>query len=127
MARRSLAPAASMRIRSSGQHPFRERIRRYRITGVQSADVHVYRETGQVKILHRAIASHCGTVRHYPFDLIGAEGQVESGLAQGIGYALTEGLQFDEGLPANLNLFDYRIPSMRDMPPLQYALADIST
>jgi CO/xanthine dehydrogenase Mo-binding subunit len=88
--------------------------------GVQAAHVHVDRETGQVKVLKFVIASDCGTVI-YP---IGAEGQVEGGLAQGIGYALTEGLQFDEGRPVNPNFSDYRIPSMRDMPPLEHAFAD---
>ena len=82
--------------------------------GVQAAEVHVDPETGQVKILNFVIASDCGTVI-YP---LGAEGQVEGGLAQGIGYALTEGLQIDEGRPVNPNFSDYRIPSMRDMPPL---------
>jgi CO/xanthine dehydrogenase Mo-binding subunit len=88
--------------------------------GVQAAHVHVDRQTGQVKVLKFVIASDCGTVI-YP---IGAEGQVEGGLAQGIGYALTEGLQFDEGRPVNPNFSDYRIPSMRDMPPLEHAFAD---
>jgi CO/xanthine dehydrogenase Mo-binding subunit len=88
--------------------------------GVQAAQVHVDPETGQVKVLQFVIASDCGTVI-YP---LGAEGQVEGGLAQGIGYALTEGLQFDEGRPVNPNFSDYRIPSMRDMPPLQHAFAD---
>jgi len=88
--------------------------------GVQAAEVHVDPCTGQVKILNFVIASDCGTVI-YP---LGAEGQVEGGLAQGIGYALTEGLQIDEGRPINPNFSDYRIPSMRDMPPLQHAFAD---
>ncbi|MBI2231713.1 MAG: xanthine dehydrogenase family protein molybdopterin-binding subunit [Deltaproteobacteria bacterium] len=88
--------------------------------GVQAAEVHVDPETGRVKVLNFVIASDCGTVI-YP---MGAEGQVEGGLAQGIGYALTEGLQFDEGRPVNPNFSDYRIPSMRDMPPLKYAFAD---
>ena len=88
--------------------------------GVQAAQVHVDPLTGQVKVLQMVVASDCGTVI-YP---IGAEGQVEGGLAQGIGYALTEGLQFDEGRPLNPNFSDYRIPSMRDMPPLQHAFAD---
>jgi CO/xanthine dehydrogenase Mo-binding subunit len=88
--------------------------------GVQAAEVHVDPDTGQVKILNFVIASDCGTVI-YP---LGAEGQVEGGLAQGIGYALTEGLQIDEGRPINPNFSDYRIPSMRDMPPLQHAFAD---
>ncbi|MGH7794457.1 MAG: xanthine dehydrogenase family protein molybdopterin-binding subunit [Candidatus Binatia bacterium] len=88
--------------------------------GAQAAQVHVDPETGQVKILQFVVASDCGTVI-YP---LGAEGQVEGGLAQGIGYALTEGLQIDEGKPINPNFSDYRIPSMRDMPPLQHAFAD---
>jgi len=88
--------------------------------GVQAAQVHVDPETGQVKILQFVIASDCGTVI-YP---LGAEGQVEGGLSQGIGYALTEGLQIEEGKPLNPNFSDYRIPSMRDMPPLQHAFAD---
>jgi len=88
--------------------------------GAQAAQVHVDPETGQVTILQMVVASDCGTVI-YP---IGAEGQVEGGLAQGIGYALTEGLQIDEGRPVNPNFSDYRIPSVRDMPPLQHAFAD---
>src|SRR5919198_3721487 len=59
--------------------------------GVQAAEVEVDPETGQVKVLEYVVASDCGTVI-YP---IGAEGQVEGGLSQGLGYALTEGLQFD--------------------------------
>jgi 4-hydroxybenzoyl-CoA reductase alpha subunit len=88
--------------------------------GAQAAYVAVDPETGQVKVLQYVIASDCGTVI-YP---IGAEGQVEGGFAQGIGYALTEGLQFDEGRPVNPNFSDYRIPSMRDMPPLTHGFAD---
>jgi CO/xanthine dehydrogenase Mo-binding subunit len=88
--------------------------------GVQAAQVRVDPETGQVEILKFVIASDCGTVI-YP---LGAEGQVEGGLSQGIGYALTEGLQIDEGKPVNPNFSDYRIPSMRDMPPLQHAFAE---
>lgn len=88
--------------------------------GAQAAQVYVDPDTGQVKILKFVVTSDCGTVI-YP---IGAEGQVEGGLAQGIGYALTEGLQIDEGKPVNPNFSDYRIPSMRDMPPLQHAFAD---
>ncbi len=88
--------------------------------GSQAAQVHVDQETGKVTILQFVVASDCGTVI-YP---LGAEGQVEGGLAQGIGYALTEGLQIEEGKPINPNFSDYRIPSMRDMPPLQHAFAE---
>ncbi len=88
--------------------------------GAQAAQVTSIRKPDKSKILQFVVASDCGTVI-YP---LGAEGQVEGGLAQGIGYALTEGLQIDEGRPINPNFSDYRIPSMRDMPPLQHAFAD---
>ena len=88
--------------------------------GCQAVEVEVDRETGQVKILQYAAASDCGTV----INPVGAEGQVEGAVAQGIGYALIEGLRFDEGRPVNPNFSDYRIPSMRDMPPLKHAFAD---
>ena len=88
--------------------------------GVQAAEVEVDPETGQVKVHQCVIVSDCGTVI-YP---IGAEGQVEGGFAQGLGYALIEGLRFDEGKPINPNFSEYRIPSMRDMPPLKHAFAN---
>lgn len=87
--------------------------------GCQAAHVEVDRDTGQVKVLKYVAASDCGTV----INPIGAEGQVEGSVAQGLGYALIEGLTVEEGRPINPNFSDYRIPSMRDMPPLVHAFA----
>ncbi len=87
--------------------------------GCHAAEVEVDPETGQVKVLKYIAASDCGTVI-YP---IGAEGQVEGSVAQGIGYAMLEGFKMEEGRPLNPNFSDYRIPSMRDMPPLDHAFA----
>jgi CO/xanthine dehydrogenase Mo-binding subunit len=87
--------------------------------GCQAAQVEVDPETGQVWVLSYAAASDCGTV----INPIGAEGQVEGSLAQGLGYALIEGLRMEEGRPVNPNFSDYRIPSIRDMPPLQHTFA----
>jgi CO/xanthine dehydrogenase Mo-binding subunit len=88
--------------------------------GCQAAEVAVDPDTGQVKVLRYAASSDCGTV----INPIAAEGQVEGAVAQGIGYALIEGLTVEEGRLSNPNFSDYRIPSMRDMPPLSYAFAD---
>jgi 4-hydroxybenzoyl-CoA reductase alpha subunit len=88
--------------------------------GCQAAQVQVDRETGQVTVLKYVAASDCGTV----INPIGAEGQVEGSVAQGLGYALIEGLKMDEGRPVNPNFSDYRIPSMRDMPKLEHAFAE---
>lgn len=88
--------------------------------GCQAAEVEVDPETGQVKVLNYVAASDCGTV----INPVGAEGQVEGSVAQGLGYGLIEGLKMEDGRPVNPNFGDYRIPSMRDMPPLKHAFAD---
>ena len=88
--------------------------------GCQAAEVEVDPDTGHVKVIQYAVASDCGTVI-YP---IGAEGQVEGSIAQGLGYALIEGLRMEEGRPVNPNFSDYRLASMRDMPDLVHEFAD---
>ncbi len=75
--------------------------------------VEVDPQTGQYRILDYVAASDAGTVI-YP---LGAEGQNEGGVAQGVGYALTEELHMDGGRPLNPNFSDYRIPCIADMPP----------
>ncbi len=46
-----------------------------------------------------------------------AKGQVQGGMAMGLGYALLEDLTVDEkGHVQNPNLLDYKIPTMADMP-----------
>jgi CO/xanthine dehydrogenase Mo-binding subunit len=48
---------------------------------------------------------------------VGARGQVEGGVVQGIGYALTEQLITDrDGRIRNGDLVDYRIPTIADVP-----------
>ncbi len=88
--------------------------------GCQAAEVEVDPETGQVKVLAYVVASDCGTV----INPIGAAGQVEGSIAQGLGYALVEGMLVEEGRPVNPNFGDYRIASMRDMPDLRHQFAD---
>jgi CO/xanthine dehydrogenase Mo-binding subunit len=70
-------------------------------------------ETGQVRILDYAMATDSGTIVHP--DL--ARGQIEGGLIQGIGYALTEGMLIEDGQLQNPNFSDYKIPCIKDIPP----------
>ena len=80
-----------------------------------AVEVEVDPETGKFTIVDYAAASDAGTVV-FP---IGAEGQNEGGVAQGLGYALTENMMFEDGRPLGPNLSDYRIPCIADMPPFQ--------
>ncbi|MBX5492691.1 MAG: xanthine dehydrogenase family protein molybdopterin-binding subunit [Chloroflexi bacterium] len=88
--------------------------------GCHIAEVAVDPDTGQVRLLSYTTVSDCGTV----LNPIGAEGQVEGAIAQGIGYTLSEGFVIDEGKILNPNFSDYRLPTCADMPPLQRAFAD---
>ncbi len=77
------------------------------------AQVAVDTQTGQVRLLKYVSAVDCGTALNPAL----AEGQTEGALANGIGFALTEELLFDErGRCTNPNFLHYKIPSTRDMP-----------
>lgn len=54
-----------------------------------------------------------------------AEGQVEGGVAQGIGYALYEKLTYENGRLKNDTLSDYMVPLAADLPKLHIAFLNI--
>jgi CO/xanthine dehydrogenase Mo-binding subunit len=81
----------------------------------QAVEVEVDPETGVVKVLEIVSAHDSGKI----INPIMAEGQIEGGLAQGIGYALTEGLVYDEkGNALNASFTDYKIFRAQDMPKI---------
>ena len=60
-------------------------------------------------------AVDCGTVLNPTL----AEGQVEGGVAQGYGLAMTETFAWSDGRPQNPNFGDYKLPTVGDMPRLK--------
>jgi xanthine dehydrogenase molybdenum-binding subunit len=80
----------------------------------QFVEVEVDTETGEVKVLRVVFAHDIGKV----INPAGAEGQVEGGVQQGIGYALMENLLFDPTTGACLagDFLDYKIPTAMEMP-----------
>jgi CO/xanthine dehydrogenase Mo-binding subunit/aerobic-type carbon monoxide dehydrogenase small subunit (CoxS/CutS family) len=73
----------------------------------------VHRITGEIKILQSVQAVDAGVVIH-PLQL---RGQVEGGIAQGLGWALFEKMVFDaEGRVLNPAFRHYRIPAFADVP-----------
>ncbi|MFC1965221.1 xanthine dehydrogenase family protein molybdopterin-binding subunit, partial [Chloroflexota bacterium] len=85
--------------------------------GAEAAEVEVDPETGQVKV-NRYVAAH-DIGKALNVDIV--EGQIQGGIAQGIGYALSEGLFYDSktGQPLNTLLRDYRVPLADDLPDIQ--------
>jgi len=87
----------------------------------QRAVVEVDNELGIARVLQVAAAVDAGKV----LNPAGFEGQVEGGTAQGLGFALMEELQAENGLVRNPSFTDYLIPTFLDMPPvLTYAVEE---
>jgi CO/xanthine dehydrogenase Mo-binding subunit len=84
---------------------------------VQAAEVRVDAETGAVELLRMASAQDVGTI----INPIGHQGQIEGALVQGIGFGLMEELASDEGHINASHLGDYKMPTIRDVPPLTTA------
>jgi len=82
------------------------------------ADVEVDKETGQVKIRQIHFALDVTRV----INPIIHQGQIEGGVMQGVGFTLMENLVVDDGQVMTLNLGDYKIPNIRDIPELTTSL-----
>ncbi|WP_070016127.1 xanthine dehydrogenase family protein molybdopterin-binding subunit [Streptomyces nanshensis] len=78
----------------------------------EAAEVEVDPETGAVTVTELSAVVDCGTVLNPPL----AEGQVEGGIAQGLGMALTERFAWRNGAPTRPNYSDYKLPTAGLMP-----------
>jgi carbon-monoxide dehydrogenase large subunit len=73
-------------------------------------------DTGRVRIDRVIAVDDCGRV----LNPLLVEGQVHGGVAQGVGQALFEAVQYDEdGQPLTASLMDYAVPSAAQVPPVE--------
>jgi CO/xanthine dehydrogenase Mo-binding subunit len=86
----------------------------------QVAEVEVDRETGQVRLRRFVTAHDVGTI----INPLTHQGQIEGGFVQGMGQALIEQLSDREGDMTALNLGDYKLPTMADIPELTTVLLE---
>jgi CO/xanthine dehydrogenase Mo-binding subunit len=56
---------------------------------------------------------------------LAVEGQIEGGIAQGLGLALMEEIQVVDGLVRNASFTDYLIPTVLDMPPVELEVFEL--
>jgi xanthine dehydrogenase molybdenum-binding subunit len=85
-------------------------------------DVEVDPDTGKVRILRCTIAQDAGRALHPSY----VEGQLQGGVAQGIGWALNEEYFYDEkGLLRNSGLLDYRMPTCLDVPLIETIVVEV--
>ena len=84
----------------------------------QVAEVEVDVETGQIKVVKFITAHDVGTI----LNPLGHQGQIDGAVIQGLGYALIEGLQSDEGRISTVTQGEARIPVTGDIPQLETLL-----
>lgn len=85
--------------------------------GAQIAELEVDLKLGTVKLIKITAAHDVGKA----INPVLVEGQIEGGIAQGIGMALME-----EYIPGRTeNLHDYLIPTIGDVPPIEHILVEV--
>ena len=83
------------------------------IFGAQAVEAEVDEVTGAVRVLRVWSAHDVGRAINPRM----VEGQIQGGFVQGMGYALTEEMQWDEsGRLTNPTLMDYKVPTALDAP-----------
>ena len=88
--------------------------------GAHVAVVRVCEETGNVEILDFVAAHDVGRA----INPMLVEGQIEGGVAQGIGYALLEDMQLKNGKVLNPNFTDFKVPLAPDLPPIRTIMVE---
>ena len=92
------------------------------VVGAHMVDVEVDRETGHVKILRYTASQDVGRAIHPAY----VEGQIQGGVAQGVGWALNEEYIYDKnGRMDNSGFLDYRIPVASDLPKIDTVMVEI--
>ena len=92
--------------------------------GTHVCVVEVEPETGNVEIKKYVAVDDCGKV----INPLLVDGQVQGGIAQGLGQALYEGVVYDEnGQLLTGSLMDYAVPRAANLPRLQLARTETPT
>ena len=104
---------ASATVRPGGQGP---------AIGVHIVDVEVDPETGKAQILRYTAVQDAGKAIHPSY----VEGQIQGGVAQGVGWALNEEYIYDDqGHLLNASLLDYRMPTCLDLPMIDTVIVEV--
>jgi CO/xanthine dehydrogenase Mo-binding subunit len=85
-----------------------------------AAEVGVDEATGEITIHRYVVAQDVG----YAINPTYIEGQIEGGVSQGLGQALSEEIVYRDGRVQNANLTDYKMPTSLDVPPIESILIE---
>ncbi|MBX3513840.1 MAG: xanthine dehydrogenase family protein molybdopterin-binding subunit [Xanthobacteraceae bacterium] len=100
----------------------KERTENMVITAINSPSFHAHAvdlsvdaETGEVKIHDYVVVQDVGRAINPTY----IEGQIEGGVVQGIGQALSEEIVYENGIVRNAGLTDYKMPTAMDAPNIR--------
>jgi CO/xanthine dehydrogenase Mo-binding subunit len=79
-------------------------------------------DLGLVRVVEIATAQDVGKA----INPQAVEGQIEGGIAQGLGLALMEEIQVVDGKVRNASFTDYLIPTVLDMPPVELDVLELA-
>jgi CO/xanthine dehydrogenase Mo-binding subunit len=89
--------------------------------GAHVVDVEVDPETGQVTVLRYTAFQDVGRA----LNPAAVEGQMQGSVVQGLGWALTEAIDYNEaGRVRNASLLDFRLPTALDVPPIDCVIIE---
>jgi CO/xanthine dehydrogenase Mo-binding subunit len=88
--------------------------------GCQIAEVEVDPDTGQVSVTNFVAAHDVGRAIN-PMATIG---QIQGGIAQGLGWTLMENMAYEDGKMINADFVDYIVPSCFDIPDIKAILVE---
>jgi CO/xanthine dehydrogenase Mo-binding subunit len=83
-----------------------------------AVDLSVDSDTGEVSVHRYVVAQDVGFAMNPTY----IEGQIEGGVAQGLGQALSEEIVYENGRVLNPNLTDYKMPTAVDVPRIESIL-----
>ena len=105
----------------------KERTENMVITAINSPSFHAHAvdlsvdaETGEVKIHDYVVVQDVGRAINPKY----IEGQIEGGVVQGIGQALSEEIVYENGVVRNPGLTDYKMPTAMDAPNIRSIIVE---
>jgi CO/xanthine dehydrogenase Mo-binding subunit len=91
--------------------------------GAHAVEVAVDTETGEITLLKSVACHDVGRA----INPVAVEGQIQGGSAQGLGYALMEEVQVEDGIIRTPSLSEYLIPTSYDIPVTKAIILESGT
>jgi CO/xanthine dehydrogenase Mo-binding subunit len=89
---------------------------------IHIVDIEIDTQTGKADVIRYTGVQDAGTAIYPPY----VEGQMQGGMAQGVGWALNEEYVFDpNGRMLNSSYLDYRMPTALDLPNLETVIVEV--